>query len=340
MTSVTSVTFVTSRLALAVAACSLMVAACSSGDASRSASTSASTSTTVSQADSTADGTAPTSTSDPAAVAATTASEATASTDAVSTAPASTAPLTTAGDSAVGGSVPADPPTTEPPATRPPIEPAPDLTAAEAADRELARTALITLADFPDGWTEDPDEDDADDAETAAFEAEFDECLDRDDDGVGDRLERLVVSTGDFHPIGDNTPNVAHEVVLAPDEATALSAMAEVVIDGAEACLGDVIQRFYIASFADDPALAGIVVGQVAVTRTERERPADRTVGVLLEVPLELDDQAITQYLEILYQRDGRALSELSFSSLGERFSRDGYDLLSDDVAVALAAIG
>lgn len=208
------------------------------------------------------------------------------------------------------------------------------------ADQDLARTALLTLASFPDGWVEEPNDED-DDPETDQFEAQFDACLGRDDDQrVGDDLEDLTVSTGDFRPMGDESTSVSHEIVLAPDVDTAITAMSEVSVDGAEACLADVVQRFYESSFAGDPDLSEIGVGDVIVTATERERPADLAVGVLLEVPLTVDDQAVSQFLEVLYLRQGRALSDLSFTSLGAPFSRDGYNLLSDEVGIDLAAIG
>ena len=100
------------------------------------------------------------------------------------------------------------------------------------------------------------------------------------------------------------------------------------------------IEEFYETTFADDPDLVGIEIGDVVVTRTERERPADLAIGVLLEIPLTLDSQTVSQFLEVLYQRQGRALSELSFTSLGSPFSRDGYTILSDEVVIGLAPIG
>lgn len=234
----------------------------------------------------------------------------------------------------------ATPPTTTPETTAPTVDGS-EFSDAEIADRELARTALVTLDDFPDGWWEEPQDDDEDDPETKAFEAQFDSCLGRDDDErVGDDLEDLAVTTGDFHPADDDSTSVAHEVVLAVDEATAITAMAEVAIDGAEPCLADVIQAFYVATFAEDPELAAIGIGEVVVTRTETEREPDLAVGVLLEIPLTIGDETISQFLEILYQRQGRALSELSFSSFSAPFTRDGYTALSDEAVIGLATIG
>lgn len=216
-----------------------------------------------------------------------------------------------------------------------------DLTDAELADREIARSALITLAVFPDGWVEEPVEAEEDDPTADAFEAEFDACLGRDGgERVGDRLDRLKATTGEFHPVGDDSTTVEHEVVLAPDVDTALAAMAEVRIDGAEQCVADVIGAFYETSFADDPDLAQVGIGDVIVTRTETERDPDLAVGVMLEVPLTIGDQTVSQFLELLYQRQGRALSELSFSSFGSPFNRDGYTVLSDEAVIRIATIG
>ncbi|MDW3212979.1 MAG: hypothetical protein R8G01_03215 [Ilumatobacteraceae bacterium] len=275
------------------------------------------------------------------------------------TQPGTTAPPSTAADSTTTTSAPTTtaPPTssssTSPPtsvatttssvATTPTTTEAADFTDAEQADRDVARTALITLSVFPDGWVEDPVEDDAadDDGSDSEFEAQFDTCLGRDgEDQVGDEIDRLKVSTGDFHPIDDDATTVAHEVVLAPDVDTALDAMAEVRVDGAESCLADVIGEFYRTTFARDPDLADVGIGDVLVTRTEGDRDPDVAVGVLLEVPLTIGDQTVSQFLELLYQRQGRALSELSFSSFGSRFDRDGYTVLSDEVVIRLATIG
>jgi hypothetical protein len=312
------------RFVSPILAAALLGGACSSSDGSAATSSTAAASAPDSRPDSTRpsttvgvqdSSTAPSSTSTPPAT----------------TAPApSTTPATTE----------APPTTADGPETTDPAEG--EFTDAEAIDRSDARTALITLSVFPDDWIEDPIEVDGDDDPgTDEFEAEFDACLGRDDDDqVGDELDRLKVSTGDFHPVENDTTTVSHEVVLAADVDTALAAMAEVRVDGAEPCLADVIGDFYRTEFADDPELADVGIGEVIVTRTEDDSDPDLAVGVLLEVPLTIGDQTVSQFLELLYQRQGRALSELSFSSFGGQFDRDGYTVLSDEVIVRLAAIG
>ncbi len=91
----------------------------------------------------------------------------------VTTAPPATTPPTTApAPTTTAAPEPTTPPSTAPATTEPPDTTDPDveLTESELADRELARTALIGLDDFPEDWVEDPIEDDEDDPDTAAFE--------------------------------------------------------------------------------------------------------------------------------------------------------------------------
>ncbi|MFW2334526.1 hypothetical protein [Ilumatobacter sp.] len=298
-----------------IGALAVVAASCSSGSESAPTSTDSPDTTT------------PAATAAPTSTAAATTAPTAPPTAASTTSPGTTAPVTTTA---------ATESTAAPAGTTPPA----DLTEEEMVDQEIARTALITLDSFPTGWIEEPSTDD-DSAEDDEFENQFDACLGRDDDQrVGDDLERLAVSTGDFRPADDETTSVSHEVVLAPDVDTAITAMGEVSVDGAESCISDVVQRFYQSTFADDPDLIGIKIGEVIVTRTERERPADLAVGVLLEIPLTLDTETVSQYLEVLYQRQGRALSELSFASFGAPFSRDGYTILGDEAVIGIATIG
>ncbi len=321
----------TSRFVPLALAAGLLIGACSSSDDDATTPT-APTNTTGTQADasSTTSGTTrptaadSTTTSPPV----TTAVPPSSTTPPTTNAPTTNAPTTNA-------------PTTSATATASSEPTADEFTDGETDDRDAARTALITLSVFPDGWVEDPIVDEDDDPGTDEFEAEFDACLGRDGaDQVGDELDRLKVRTGDFHPADDDATTVSHEVVLAPDVDTARAAMAEVRIDGAESCLAGVIGDFYRSTFAADPDLADVGIGDVVVTRTESDQDPDVATGVLLEVPLTIDDQTVSQFLELRYQRQGRALSELSFSSFGGRFSRDGFTVLSDEVTVRLAAIG
>lgn len=250
--------------------------------------------------------------------------------------PTSTAP-TTAPTSAPSTS----PPTSGPAPTTDSTDPDRPLTEAETADRAAASTALLTLADFPDGWVEEPVADDEDDPAADEFEEDFDACLGRDpDERLGEELDRIAAQTGDFHPPEDDTFDVSHEVALAADTDTARARMADVDVSGSEDCVAGVLLDFYASLAANDPDLADLDIGEIVVTRTENEFDADVRVGVLLEIPLSIGGQGFSQFLEFVYQREGRALSELTFSSFGQPFGRDAYTELTGVVADRLATIG
>lgn len=261
-------------------------------------------------------------------------------TPATTAAPASTPATTSPPATAPPAPTTEAPVTTEAPAPTTAAGAEPELTDAQLADRDTAQGALITLDVFPEGWSEEPDDDD-DGGDTDDLEAEFDACLGRTaDDRIGDDLEPLTAKTGDFNAPADSSTSVSHEVVLAPDEATAVTAMSEVAVDGAEPCLASAIQVFYTETFAADPGtFEGITLGDVSVTRTQLDLPDDVEVGFLLEIPLTVDDETASQFLEVLYQRDGRALSELSFSSFGASFDREGFAVLRDEAASRLSDI-
>ena len=243
------------------------------------------------------------------------------------TAPATTAPPTTASATTASATTePTTPPTTEP-------DPNAEFIA-------LARSAVLDLSVFPEDWTEGPADDEEESEEDQRFAARVDECLGVEGDKVSDAFDDREVKSPEFVDIEDETqPSVDQEVVVADDEAMAIAAMAEVATEGADACLQESIQAFFEADpdFQDDES--GIELGAVVVTRADLGVPLDERVAFVVEIPLTFNDETFVQYLEVLYQRQGRALSQLQLASFGVPFDRDGFEVLADEVDARLAAI-
>lgn len=208
----------------------------------------------------------------------------------------------------------------------------------------LAESALIDLSVFPDGWTEIPvDEETADEAaDDDEYERQVDECLGIDgDDGESDLLESREARSGEFvNETSQTQPSVEHLVTVADDEAMAVRAMERVGTEGAAACLQETLQAFFDADpdFQDDGS--GIELGELAVTRIEFDNDPTLRVGYRIEIPLTLEDETFVQYLEVVYQRQGRALSQLQLASFSTPFPEEGFVSLSDDVVIRLATIG
>ncbi len=290
------------RRIIAVAVALVVVGACSSGEESTPPTTTEATSPPTTEA---TDTTAAPSTTDPAPT--------TSPTTSPTTAPETTAPPT--------------PPTT-----------APDPNAEFIA---LARTAVLDLSVFPEGWTEGPPDDEEESEEDRLFAARVDECLGVEGDKVSDAFDDREVVSPEFENIEDeNQPSVEQEVVVADDEAMAIAAMAEVATEGADLCLQESIQAFFEADSDFQNDESGIELGEIAVSRADLGVPLDERVAFVVEIPLTFNDETFVQYLEVLYQRQGRSLSQLQLASFGVPFDRDGFDVLADEVDTRLAAIG
>lgn len=271
----------------------------------------------------------------------TTSSESTASTD---PAPATTAAPTTV----VAEPSPTTTPSSAPATTAPPVTTAPPTTQPDdvdpdlSADLEAGRSALLTIDDFPDGWEETVDPDD-DPEQDELFESMMDECIGEAaflDDGA---LEERQVDTGDFAPAGSSSPNVTQNAVVAADLDTALAAMAEVTNAAVPACYDSVTTAMFADMLADPDQTdfpPGTVIGEITVESVPYELPTDELMRYFVSVPVTAGDESVVVFLDVVFLRQGRALSQLTFTGTNERFPQDDVDALVDVAATRLASIG
>jgi hypothetical protein len=214
-----------------------------------------------------------------------------------------------------------------------------------ATDKVLARAALLTIGDFPEGWVELPAEDSEESESDAEFQRQFDVCLGVDGvDSVRDQLDGREVETGEFTPDGGTT-SVTQEVLLADDEAMAIEAMLEVGVEGASICMQGTIQSFFESELANNPEFAadfpvGMTIGDVTVERVESEIDPTVAVEYLTTIPLELDGDVALSMLDVVYFRQGRALSQLQFQSSDGPFDPEGVSFLGGRVLDNLQVIG
>jgi hypothetical protein len=272
--------------------------------------------------------TSSTDTSD-ASEASTDASTVPATTDTATTTPASptSAPATTAPPSTVGDSAPSTAPTD-----------APVTTAAGDPDQELARSILVTLDDFPEGWEETPDDGDDDDAEQ---EAALDACLGEKayvDNGVLDELE---VTTGDFAPADASVPTVQHNALLAPDLDTAAAAFGEAESPLAPDCYESTVRGLFEGLLVDPESgfPEGSTLGEVTLEVLPYETDGPQVVSYFVTVPVVADGETNTFFYELFYLRSGRALSQLAFYSVNEPFPEEGVDALVSTTLDRIAAL-
>jgi hypothetical protein len=213
----------------------------------------------------------------------------------------------------------------------------------DLTDQELAQVALVTIDDFPEGWTQfpavDPDGDAADDI---TFDTEMADSLGISLDDFRQYAYDDTTADSDQFSAADGTASVDQSVKMAPDEAGAIGAMEQIGGDEVPACYQAGVNKIFTEDFLADPANEGITIGEITVVRvpTEEQFPADEVVMLQVEIPFEFDGQPASQFLTVMYQRQGRALSQLQFGSFGQPFALDGISQLGEATEQRLAIVG
>jgi hypothetical protein len=248
--------------------------------------------------------------------------ESSSSADPVVTEPA-TSPPTTLPPTTVPATVPAtDPPATVPATTEPP---------APVTEADFAASALLTLDDLPDGWTETPDDptDDADDDEILAMIAE---CSGLDVALLGDQvLGDTKAKSGEFGS-PDEISTVQQSIGFAPDEATALAAIAAIGNAALPDCYEQSLTTLFATEFPDedttDDQPAELVLGEVVAEFVDLTgiAAADEAVWLRVVAPLTYQAESITQHVDLIFLRVGRVLSNVELGGFGEPFPQDLVD--------------
>ncbi len=239
------------------------------------------------------------------------------------TSPPTTVPATTVPATDPPTTVPAtDPPTTVPATTEPP---------APVTEADFAASALLTLDDLPDGWTETPDDpaDDADDDETLAMIAE---CAGLDLVLLGDQvLGDTKAKSGEFGS-PDEVSTVQQTIGFATDEATALAAIATIGNAALPDCYEQSLATLFATEFPDEDSTddkpAELVLGEVVAEFVDLTgiAAADEAVWLRVMAPLTYQAETITQHVDLIFLRVGRVLSQVELGGFGEPFPQDLVD--------------
>ena len=128
-----------------------------------------------------------------------------------------------------------------------------------AADTAAAEAALLTLSDFPAGWSEVPDEDDDSNQE---LQEEVHECL--GPDAVELINSETKAQTGSFTDPDDES-TVDETVALAPTLESAEAYMAGGSADGVAECLTTVYREGFAELVADAEEMQGAELGEITV---------------------------------------------------------------------------
>jgi hypothetical protein len=243
------------------------------------------------------------------------------------TEPATTVPTTTAPTPATTEPATTAPATTVPESTVPATTQAPPETEAEWAE-----SALFTIDDFAPGWTAVPSEpeDDEDDAEMQALLAE---CSGIDPALLGEDVTGENEATSPEFVSPDETATVTHTIGFAQDEASAVEAITAIGDEAIPDCYLLAINALFedLQGPDADPSETfppGVTISDVTVDRVDLTGVAadDEAVWYAVTVTFEFEGQSLDQYLDLIFLRQGRVLSQIELSSEGAEFPPDMID--------------
>ena len=218
-----------------------------------------------------------------------------------SDAPAETGfPSDSAATEAQGG--PEESAATEPTVTE---VPAPD----PAADAATAEAALLTLSDFPAGWSEVPDEEDNSNQDLLD---EVFECL--GPDAVELFNSETKAETGSFtDPADDST--VDQTVVLAATVESAEAYIAGGSADGVAECLTTAYREGTADLLADDEDAAGIELGEITVGALNVGEIGDGSFAYRIKAEVSSEGFTVDIVSDFVAVRTGRSVAGLNFFS-------------------------
>jgi hypothetical protein len=196
-------------------------------------------------------------------------------------------------------------------AAEPTVEPIVD----EAADKEVARAALLTLDDFPSGWTE------ADDP----GETNQNSCPEIED------AKAAVSARASSPSFSEDTAEVTNTVYVFPDEDAAREAYAGITSAETRACIGDRLAENL--DERDDVSAGDPSTGRLSVDPLGDEREAAR---IAITASAQGVDVEVTA--DVVYVRVSRAIALNVYLNQWTEFDDTLREDLTGKVARRLSA--
>lgn len=210
----------------------------------------------------------------------------------------------------------------------------------DADPTALAGRALLTIADFPEGWVAIPP--DGDDADGGELDRRVDDCVGLAPDAVSRSLDDVDVEAPGFE-LAEAGLGVEQGVVIADDIGSAIQIMTELGDAAVPGCFVEVFTAYFDEVMADPAQTdfpAGTEIGELVAEEIEVGAERDDTVAFRYAVPLRNDGDEVTVLFETWYVRSGRAVSRVLFQSIVEPFPEDGVASLMGIVSERLTLIG
>jgi hypothetical protein len=194
----------------------------------------------------------------------------------------------------------------------------------------LSASALLQLSDMPDGWIEtpfDPATDGPDDQDRETLAA-IGECLGVDPALLGEEVVGDTLNESSSFESPDEAFGVQQEIGFAETEEVALASMAALASPTLAECYDQAATASFEEAKLTDPVLANVTLLSLEALMIDLTGLAEPSEAVWLTITIELDydGQPLDQYLDLLFLRDGRVMSQLELSAIGAEFPGEEID--------------
>ncbi len=169
------------------------------------------------------------------------------------------------------------------------------------ADSAAAQAAVLTLADFPEGWTEAP----ADGAAKSEIDGRLAECVGVDSSGA-------VAATGDFSS-PDGSLVISESVGVQATESDARLVVARLTNPEVPECVAAAYAELGAAALSPGAIAEGAEIGEVTATRLAVGSAGDATQAIRVIIPVTSDGVAGQLTVDQVVVRSGRSLATISF---------------------------
>jgi hypothetical protein len=197
-------------------------------------------------------------------------------------------------------------------------------TVIEDEDQRLAEDALLTLSDLPSGWVASADDDEAEEVSDA-------ECF----ADIQPDLSELTVTghaeSGSFET-DDAWVSSTASVYRSEEEAReAFEGGADALRnDRIAACFGEV----FAEGLAEEENDVEIEVGEVSASEASLpDVGGERSAGIRVEIPLDVEGQPVSAYMEFIGVQEARTIGSLVTFSFVEPFPPDETERLAGVMA-------
>jgi hypothetical protein len=195
-----------------------------------------------------------------------------------------------------------------------------------AADKRIAEEAVFVLEDFPTGWQQVDDEDDAQEEAPCS--------------GIRDARDAVSARASSPEFREGESAQAQSIAYLYPDEATATQAFGSLTSDESRACLGEAFGEALGERLGEQagPAGGGAEVGEPETSRVSIEPLGDEREAVRITVSVSAEGIEVDLVIDTVFVRVGRGIALPLFVDTFSAFDEDLKADLTSTVVRRLSA--